>query len=143
MHTTGEGGMSDTEENKRLIEEHYAALWAGDEAALRRQVAEDFVDHGTPGGVVGIDAIIAHSKSVRPVFPDMQVRFRQRVAEGDRVAVHVVWRGTHSAPFMGVPATGRTIEFEGMVFWRIAGSKIAERWAVLDTPALLRQLQSA
>ena len=133
--------MSDA--NKRLIEQHYAALWAGDEAALRRQVAEDFVDHSTAGGVVGIEAVIAHSKSVRPVFPDMRVSFRQIVAEGDRVAVHVVWRGTHSAPFMGVPAAGKTIEFEGMVFWRIANGKIAERWAVLDTPSILRQLQAS
>jgi len=126
--------------NTQLIEEHYAALWGGDEAALRRQLADDFLDHGTPGGVRGIEAVVAHSRSAREIFPDMQVTLKQIVAEGDRVAVHAQWRGTLSAPFMGVPATGRVIAFEGMVFWRIADGRIAERWAVLDTAAIQRQL---
>lgn len=71
----------------------------------------------------------------------MTVAFRSIVAEGDRVAVHAVWRGTHKGPFLGREATGRTVEFEGMVFWRIADGRIAERWAMIDTAALMRQLQ--
>ena len=135
--------MDELARNKQLIEEHYTALWSGDEAALRRQMAEDFLDHGNPGSApaCGIDHVVAHSKSAREIFPDMKVSFRQMAAEGDRVAVHAVWRGTHSAPFMGVPATGKTIEFEGMVFWRIVNGKIAERWAFLDTLSIQRQLQ--
>jgi len=30
--------------------------------------------------------------------------------------------------------TGKRIEFRGIVIWRIADRKIAERWAYLETP---------
>jgi steroid delta-isomerase-like uncharacterized protein len=134
--------VSNAEANRHLIEDHYRAMWSGDEDALRRQLAHDFIDHGTPGGMRGVEPVISHSRTARQIFPDMVVKFRAIIAEGDRVAVHAVWRGTHSAPFMDIPATNRTIEFEGMVFWRVHNGKVAERWAFLDTAGLVRQLRA-
>jgi predicted ester cyclase len=38
--------------------------------------------------------------------------------------------------------TGNTIAFDGMVFWRVSDGQIAERWAVLDSAVMQRQLQA-
>lgn len=135
------GIMNEQERNKRLIEEHYAAFWGGHETLIRRQIADDFIDHGTPGTPKGIEALLDFSRGARESFPDMKVTIQSVIAEGDRVAVHATWQGTHRGPFQSVPATNKVITFEGMVFWRIANSKIAERWAILDTAAIMRQLQ--
>ncbi len=78
---------------------------------------------------------------MREAFPDMQVTIPDAVAEGDRVAIRAIWRGTHKGTFRGLAATGRSVTMEGMVFWRIENGKIAERWAIIDLPAVLRQLQ--
>lgn len=129
--------------NKKLIEDHYAALWSGDEAALRKQVADDFVDHSMSAGTPkGVEPVISFSRSMRPIFPDMKVTLDRVVAEGDTVAVHATWRGTHSATFQGVPATNKKIAFPGMVFWRIKNGKIAERWAMLDMMTIVQQLRA-
>ena len=135
--------MSGVDANVKLIKEHYGAIWSGDEAALRRQVSPDFVDHGMPPGTPkGVDTVIAWGKTIRAAFPDMNVTIHQTVAAGDRVAVHATWHGTHKGTFMGFAPTGKTISFDGMVFWRVADGKIAERWAVLDSAAMQRQLQA-
>lgn len=61
------------------------------------------------------------------LFPDLRVEVRDAVAEGDRVIVRNVWTGTHAE-------TGKRLEFHGFVMWRIAGGKIAERWAAVTPP---------
>ncbi|HYW04415.1 MAG TPA: ester cyclase [Gammaproteobacteria bacterium] len=133
--------MTSPEANRQLIEEHYAAVWSGDETAVRRQVAADFVDHAMPDGTPpGPEAVLELSRTLRSGFPDMQVTVLQAVAEGDRVAVHARWSGTHQGRFRGLDPTGRRVGMEGMVFWRVADGCIAERWAVLDTESLQRRL---
>ena len=42
-------------------------------------------------------------------------------------------------PFMA--AIGRKVAFGGMVFWRVGGGQIRERWGLIDMPGLMRQLQ--
>jgi predicted ester cyclase len=54
--------------------------------------------------------------------------------------VHATWAGTHKGPFRGIAATNKAISFEGMVFWRIADGKIAERWGILDMAAAMKQI---
>jgi steroid delta-isomerase-like uncharacterized protein len=134
----------DLTRQKQLVEEHYAAFWsdASDET-LAAQLAPDFVDHAMPPGTPpGPGPVLAWRKAMRAAFPDMKVTVADAVAEGDRVAVRAVWRGTHRGPFQGLAATGRIVAFEGMVFWRLKTGRLAERWAVIDLAAVLRQLQS-
>ena len=57
----------------------------------------------------------------------MKVTIEDIVAEQDKVVVCNVWRATG-------PQTGRMIQFAGIVIWRIANRRIAERWAYLESP---------
>jgi steroid delta-isomerase-like uncharacterized protein len=133
--------MNQSEANKALIREHYdATANAFKPAAIERQVAADFVDRCNPG-IVGPEGVKAEIKALRTAFPDLSVTIQDMVAEGDLVAVRGTWRGTHQGAFRGVPAIGRKVEFGGMVFWRVSGGQIRERWGLIDTPGLMRQLQ--
>jgi steroid delta-isomerase-like uncharacterized protein len=133
--------MNPSEANKALIREHYDATSnAYRPAAIDRQVAADFIDHGSPE-IVGPEGVKAHIKALRAAFPDLSVTIEDMVAEGDMVAVRGTWRGTHQGEFRGVPAIGRKVEFGAMVFWRVGGGQIRERWGLIDTQALMRQLQ--
>jgi predicted ester cyclase len=62
------------------------------------------------------------------------------VAGQDKVAVRLRFRGTHSGEFLGIPATGRAVEYVSHEFYRVAGGLIAEEWICSDTATLLRQL---
>jgi len=41
---------------------------------------------------------------------------------------------------LGIPATGRPVETEGIAIHRIANGKIAEYWGVTDTVRVLQQV---
>ncbi|HEY3956265.1 MAG TPA: ester cyclase [Streptosporangiaceae bacterium] len=77
---------------------------------------------------------------MKQAFPDLQAHIEDIVAAGDKVAVRVRFRGTHSGAFLGIPATGRTVEYVSHEFYRIAGGLIAEEWICSDTATLLGQI---
>jgi steroid delta-isomerase-like uncharacterized protein len=129
--------------NKQLIREHYEATTNNyDPVAIDRQVADDFVDHGTPG-VKGPEGVKRHITALHAAFPDLRATIDAIVAEGDLVAVRGTWRGTHRGEFRGIKPAGAKVEFSGMVFWRVRDGKIRERWGLVDAPSLMQQLKSS
>jgi steroid delta-isomerase-like uncharacterized protein len=125
----------------RAIFERGVTLGEADQIA--DLTGEDFLDHdihvetGLPGGPDDMRQAIL---DIRTGFPDVQVTVHQTVAEGDLVVTRNTWEGTHLGVFNGMAPTGRRISIDGIVIWRISGGKIRERWATIDTLALLRQL---
>jgi predicted ester cyclase len=49
-------------------------------------------------------------------------------------------RGTHEGDFMGIPASGKTVEVSAYDFVRFENDQAAERWGVIDSDALMEQL---
>jgi len=77
---------------------------------------------------------------MRHAFPDLQAHIEDIFAAQDKVAVRLRFRGTHSGEFLGIPATGRTVEYVSHEFYRIANGLIAEEWICSDMSTLLQQL---
>jgi predicted ester cyclase len=63
-----------------------------------------------------------------------------QVAEGDLVVSHIVGRGVHAGELLGLPATNKEIETEGIVIHRVRDGKIVEYWSVTDVARVLQQL---
>ncbi len=76
----------------------------------------------------------------RAAFPDLTVTAEEMIAEGDKVAVRTVVRGTNSGEFMGMPATGKQVTMTGIEILRIADGKVVERWGELDMMGMMQQL---
>jgi predicted ester cyclase len=62
------------------------------------------------------------------------------IAEGDKVVARWRSRATHQGDYMGIPPTGKEVEFTGISFYRIEEGKIAESWTVKDQLGLMRQI---
>ncbi len=77
---------------------------------------------------------------IRAAFPDWKETVEELVGDEDRVVARVVGRGTQRGEFMGIPATGRTIELVSVNIDRIVDGQIAERWLLPDINGLLQQL---
>jgi steroid delta-isomerase-like uncharacterized protein len=93
----------------------------------------DIVDHDPlPGAPPGIEGVHYSIGGLRDAFPDLQVSVEDMAAHGDLVTVHNVWTGTQRGKLVGLPATGRTVIFSGVVIWRVIDGKITERWALTD-----------
>jgi len=122
----------------RIQVEYYGA---GRYDLAGRVVTPDFVDHeappGTPPGPEGANAVL---RWLRGAFSDLSYEILDAFGDGDRVAVRLITRGTHTGEFMGTPPTGKRFEIEAIHLYRIADGKVAEHWAKRDDVGLARQL---
>jgi ketosteroid isomerase-like protein len=121
----------DAEKMKQFIRNHF------EEFVNRRNLevadvnfAPDFVDHGSdvpPGTPPGPQGAKQYVGGALKRFPDMHVTVEDVIAEGDKVVVRNTWQGTDRE-------SGKKLRFGGIVIWRVAEGKLAERWAYLENP---------
>jgi predicted ester cyclase len=63
-----------------------------------------------------------------------------QVPEGDLLVSHVVGRGVHTGELLGIPATKKEVETEGIAVHRVRDGKIVEYSSVTDVARVLQQL---
>jgi steroid delta-isomerase-like uncharacterized protein len=74
-------------------------------------------------------------------FPDLTCTIQDQIAEGDKVVTRLGWKATHKGELMGIPATGKKVEFSMIAIHRIANGKIEEGWVNFDAMGMMQQLR--
>ena len=87
--------------------------------------------------VVGRDAIEQAYASLFQVFPDWSVTFDEAILDGPRAAHPCHVTATHLGLFMGLPGTGRQVDFRGVLIYTLEDGLIAEEWRLYDLTAVL------
>jgi predicted ester cyclase len=119
------------EKNKALVRREQEELWnhtgnldtaeelfAPEQAEAAKQEAADF----------------------RRGFPDVVSTIEDLIAEGDKVVARWTSHATHRGEYMGIPPTGREVEFAGISLYRIERNRITESWTVEDELGLMLQI---
>lgn len=124
---------------RRFIDEIFNA---GNFDAVDEILATDYVHHDPTtqefgSGMEGFKRLIEY---YRAAFPDLEIRFDDQFASGDRVVDRWTGRGTHQGEMMGIPRTDRPVTATGMSIHRIADGRIAETWNLYDAAGVMRQL---
>ena len=70
----------------------------------------------------------------------MHFTIEDLLAEGDRVAARVTFRGTHQGNQMCIPDTGKQIHVTGISIFCIANGQCVEFWTDSGDPGLMQQL---
>ena len=78
--------------------------------------------------------------SFTAAFPDVQIIIQEMIGEGDKVAILWTFLGTHRGPFQGIPATGKTVEWDGIDLYTIRDGKITSLVRQADSRHLFQQL---
>lgn len=73
-------------------------------------------------------------------FPDLHLAVQGAVADEGMTAQRILFTGTHTGPFRGLPPTGRQVRFSGIEINRMVDGKVAEHWFQLDALTLFEQL---
>ena len=73
-------------------------------------------------------------------FPDLHFTVHFQMAESDKVLNCWTAHATHRGDFMGIPATGRQVAYNGMSVGRLEGGQVVEEWTLLDMFGLMQQL---
>jgi steroid delta-isomerase-like uncharacterized protein len=80
------------------------------------------------------------SKAFYSAFPDLSHSVDEAFGTNDRVAVRFTLRGTHAAPFMGIPATHKQIAVTANVLMHVSNGTVTRLMGAFDEAGLLRQL---
>jgi predicted ester cyclase len=133
-----------SEENKQLIRRYVEAIDANrsdDWSVLDEYISEDFVAHNPPLPGVSLDRDgMKQAAEIFRVATPGRHEIGLQVAEGDLVVSQVIGRGVHAGDLMGIPATQREVETEGIAIHRIRDGKIVEYWSVTDVARVLQQV---
>jgi len=120
----------------------YDAINAHDADAFCERLADDFVEHEvTPGMPPTKEGTCQCFELYFAAFPDMRFAAEELLAAGDKAVGRIRVTGTHSGDFMGVPATGRPVEIQGIDIVRFGDDgRALEHWGVTEELKLLQQL---
>jgi steroid delta-isomerase-like uncharacterized protein len=130
-------------EGAELIRRFYDEMFSeGNLDKLDELVADDVVDHeeGLPGQPEGKEGVAFFVNAMRGAFSDMKATIDPSVEGGDMAAARVTLRGKHTGEWMGIPASDKSFEIEGIDIIRIEDGKCAEHWGVTDNLALMMQI---
>jgi steroid delta-isomerase-like uncharacterized protein len=135
-------GKRASDRSKDLMRRFYdEVVNQGNLDLIDEMLSADFVEHeefpGIPQTREGVKQFFA---MLRGAFPDVTMTPEHIVAEGDIAVGNVRVRGTHQGEFMGIPATGRSIDVREVDVVRFDGEIAVEHWGAFDALHLLEQL---
>jgi steroid delta-isomerase-like uncharacterized protein len=117
------------------------AISTGRFEVLNDLVAEELVDHNpVPGQPPGRAGFVYWAEIARQAFPDLSGRVEDTLAAAGKVAARVTWRGTHVGPFLGVPGTGVSLQFQAFHIVRFEAGRATEWWGTADLLDALMQM---
>ena len=76
----------------------------------------------------------------RTAFPDLQCTLEGEIRQGDEFAAHWTMSGTHTGPFLGTPATGKSFTVQTVQYGRLENGRIAEDWTLAEQMGMMQQL---
>lgn len=137
-----DGSMLGPNQAEATVRRFYDAMASGDTSNAHEFLSADWEDIPLPPGVpAGVEGFMATVAFLRAAFPDLSVTMEEVLVSGDRVATRALARGTHLGEFLGVPPTGRVVEFRAFDFHRLSHGKITQSWHLEDLISVLQQVQ--
>ena len=127
------------EENKALVRRAFELMNRKELDAFFQLLDPAYIAH-SPMGDSSLEQAKQGETMYFAAFPDVIATIEDMVAEGDKAAIRVTWRGTHKGEFMSIAPTGNKIEMTNTLIFRIAVDKLAENWATVDELCLMQQL---
>ena len=128
------------EENKALVAAYLREVDKGRVEALREFSRPDLVLHLPGFPPLGLEAAIESGRHFRAAFPDLSHETFDLIAQGDRVVLSTVIKGTHTGRFQGMASTGRPISINVVTIFRLEEEQIAEIWELADLLRFFLQL---
>jgi predicted ester cyclase len=111
--------------------------WTGDLAMADDIFSADLLNNGVHVGVAGPAGRIRERLTA---FPDLITSIEDLFVSGDKLAVTLIWRGTHTGTYGGVPATGLPVAVRDSAIWHFRDGKVVEIFTLQDQFGMLKQI---
>ncbi|MBT8181008.1 MAG: ester cyclase [Eudoraea sp.] len=93
-----------------------------------------------PENVVGINDFKDYYSNFITGFSDREFTINSLFGQDDKLVKHWSFKGVHSGDFFGIPATGKTINIDGVTLVKMKEGKIAQEQDFMDNLAFMSQL---
>ncbi len=132
-------------ELRGLVESFYFDVWnRGDEDAAGRILSSDLEFRGSTGpSMRGLDQFVGYVRLIRGALSGYECVIEDTVVEPPRLFAKMLFRGTHTGTFFGVPPTGTIVSWAGAALFTVAGSRICSVWVLGDVDGVKQQLALA
>ena len=130
----------------KIAREQVDAFNSGDWERVRAGLASDsrLDELGTERKIDGPEKIVELFKGWKTAFPDAAGTVTSAFASGDKAALEVTWKGTHTGPLTmaegTIPASGKRQETPAAIIFTFEGGKIKESRHYFDSLTLLKQI---
>ena len=128
--------------HEATMKQLYELISAGDIDGFGDHLADGFVEHEElPGLEPSKEGVKQLFHAYRAAFPDLRMETEDVLASGDKVVARVRATGTHQGEFMGMPATGKSIEVRLIDIMRFGeDGLVQEHWGLFDALGMMQQL---
>lgn len=119
----------DSNHAKAIVQRYFHQLLnERDLSVCDELLASTYVDHDAPSGTsVGPSAIKAFVAAFLDEYPDLTVEVMEMIAEANKVAARIIWRGRHRD-------TAMPFHLMGIVIIRLnEQGQLVERWSAYTT----------
>jgi predicted ester cyclase len=129
--------LETSERYMQIARRWFTEGWRGDLAMADSIFSEDLRTNGVHVGVAGP---VGRIRERLTGFPDVTTGIQDMFVSGDKLAVTLIWRGTHTGPYGGVAATGKPVEVRDTAIWHFRDGKVIEILTLQDQFAILKQI---
>ena len=132
-----------TARNKAAMMKIFEIFETGNVDSLDNYIAEDAVDHTVDTmmtkkqGLAGVKDVF---NAYRTSFPDLKFTINAMGTSGDTLLAYYTFTGTNSGMMMGMPATNKSVEVNGVDIVVFKDGKAVEHWEVTDHLGMMKQL---
>ena len=129
---------------KDVVDRVWAAMEAGELEALEPLLDPNIEFRMGPEGGVGWGFFRPFLSGYLRAFPDLRHEELDRVEVGDKIALELLVRGTHTGPLQTpqgeIPPTGREVVWESVDYVKLRDGRIASWHVYTDSLAFMTQL---
>ena len=114
--------------NKTLVRQYIEQIEnTGDVTNIQKFISEDYTEiYEGKRYKIGIKGAIQHILGVRKVFPDLNLKIKRQISEGEWVVTTYSVTGAFQQEWMGIKPTGKPISCTGVNIDRVRDGKIIE-----------------
>lgn len=135
---------TDVEKTTQANVNFYLKVWnvainEGKIEVLDTAYSPEIVLHTSPE-IKGVADAKAYYANFVTGFSNREFIVKEIFGQGDKLTKYWQFKGKHTGTFMGIPATGKTVDIEGCTIARIVNGKIVEERDFMDNMSFLKQL---
>ena len=128
--------------NADTMRQFYDRVNAGDIDGFAALIADDLIEHEEVEGLPQTkEGVIQFFEMFRAAFSDLRMEAEDIIESGDKAWARIRITGTNDGEFMGMPATGKSVDLQAVDIVRFNDEGLAaEHWGVTDSMTMMQQL---